>query len=66
MELAIKEASVAASRQKIGIDIVSVEDGQSLKIETSPDGEEILNVAKPAGVSWAEVQIQVIINEVDQ
>lgn len=30
----------------------SIAAGQSLRIETSPDGEEILNVQCPVGKSW--------------
>jgi len=64
MELAIKERTVAASRQRYGIEIVEIQPGQTLKIETSPGGEEILNFECPPG-SVCTVQVSVIINEVD-
>lgn len=35
-----------------------------LKIETSPDGEEVLKVTVPAGKSWT-VQLVVDITETD-
>ena len=64
MELVTKERTVAASRQKYGIEILEIEPGQTLKIETSPNGAEILSELCPVGCNWS-VQISVIINETD-
>jgi len=64
MELNTKIRTVAASRQKYGIDVIDIQPGQSLKIETSPSGQELLNVECPQDCSWS-VQISIIINEVD-
>lgn len=36
--------------------------GKSLKIETSPDGDEILNVEVPEGESWI-VTVEVVIDK---
>jgi len=38
--------------------------GTSLKIETSPQGDDILNVEVPAGKVW-QVRVQVFIVETD-
>lgn len=35
-----------------GEDKFEVDDGKILKIETSPDGEEILNAGPPEGKKW--------------
>lgn len=43
---------------------VKMSSGQTLKIESSPGGEEILNVAVPEGKRWS-VYVQVKIQEFD-
>lgn len=48
----------------IGDDDFELASGQSLKIESSPGGEEIINVEVPVGKKW-QVHIAVIINELD-
>ena len=40
----------------------SLAPGKSLKIETSPDGDEILDVEVPEGESWV-VTIEVVIKK---
>jgi len=65
MELETQERTTAASRRHIGDQTIEVSAGQTLKIETSPDGIEVLSVDCPAGKSWT-VHIQVTINEIDQ
>lgn len=45
-------------------DNIVVSTGQNVKIETSPDGEEILDVECPEGKSWS-VRIIVEITETD-
>lgn len=42
----------------------SLATGKTLKIETSPNGEEILDLTVPVGKSW-DVSISVSINETD-
>ena len=63
MELATTtiEAATFKSGQAAGI---SVPAGQSLKIETGPEGEEILNEECPAGKAWS-ARIIVEITETD-
>ena len=57
-------AAQAAGTIMSGHEAVAVADGQSLKIETSPDGEEVLNAECPAGKAWS-VQVDVTITETD-
>lgn len=45
-------------------EIVEIPAGRSLIIETSPSGEEILNVAVPWGKQWS-VGIAVTVTETD-
>jgi len=47
---------------KAGHESVAVAAGQSLKIETSPDGGEVLDAECPAGKAWS-VQMGVTITE---
>lgn len=57
--------SVPAATQKSGTqDNIIVPAGKTLKIETTPDGEEVLNVVVPAGKRWV-VAIGVDIREED-
>lgn len=64
MELATNEAAIQASRQHYGQQTFDVSAGQSLKIETSPGGVEILDEECLAGKEWAVV-VYVAINERD-
>ena len=45
-------------------DNITISAGKSLKIETSPDGEEILDVECPKGKVWS-ARIIIEINETD-
>ena len=45
-----------------GSEILTIPAGKDFKIETSPDGEEILNETVPTGKSWL-VRITVDISE---
>ena len=54
----------SAGTIKAGHEAVAVSAGKSLKIETSPDGEEVLNAECPAGKAWS-VQVDVTITETD-
>lgn len=54
-------AKLVRSGQEDGITVLA---GQSVKIETSPGGEEILDVECPEGKSWS-VRIIVEITETD-
>lgn len=52
------------NRQLVGTDVVQVEERQSLVIETSPGGKEILDEEVPAGKVW-EAKVWVEITEHD-
>lgn len=56
--------SVPASVKKAGQGRYTVAPGKSLKIETSPQGEEILEAGPPAGKQWT-VTLKVNIEESD-
>jgi len=47
-----------------GADSFSVAAGQSLKIETSPGGAEVLDAECPAGKAWT-VSVRVTVTETD-
>ena len=49
---------------KYGNDTVTVAAGKSLKVETSPGGEELLDEEVPTGKSW-DVTVSVYIVETD-
>ena len=49
---------------KSGVQTITITAGKSLKIETSPEGEEILNAECPAGKVW-EACVRVDIQEKD-
>jgi len=49
---------------KAGHETIAVAVGQSLKIETSQDGAEFLNIECPAGKAWS-VKLDVTITETD-
>ena len=43
---------------------INVTSGKNLKIETSPSGEDILNVEVPAGKNWdIEIWLQIVEND---
>jgi hypothetical protein len=44
---------------------VSAVAGQSLRLETSPDGEEFLNLECPAGKKWETIHVSIVIHETD-
>jgi len=54
-------SKVVKSGQEAGIPVPA---GRSIKIETSPGGEEILDVECPVGKSWS-VRVIVEIDETD-
>lgn len=47
----------------VGVCEFTVTSGQHLKIETSPGGEDILDVVVPAGKTWL-IQGKMFVNEV--
>lgn len=47
---------------RTGRETVVIPGGKNLKIETTPDGEEILNVTVPEGKTWS-VQFSLEITE---
>jgi len=61
-ELALEEETLPARTTYQGSTSVSLAAGKNLKIETSPDGEELLNTNVPAGKSWL-VSINVYVQE---
>lgn len=56
--------STLSEVRKDGEDTVSVAAGQTLKIETTPDGEEVLSALVPEGKAWSAT-ITVRILETD-
>lgn len=60
----LKSTIIPASEQLSGSDSgIVVIAGQTIKIETSPDGEEILNVVVLAGETWTfNVGIDIRVN----
>lgn len=52
----------AASKWHYGDQVVTLPAGKSIKIETSPQGEELLNAEVPAGKTWT-VRVTVHIEE---
>ena len=64
MAIELERTVVGAYDQLLGGSEFALAAGQSLKIETSPDGEEILNEECPAGKAWA-VYVFVKIVEID-
>lgn len=64
MELEGKQVTYASRYQYKGEQHVNVSAGQSIKIETSPDGVEVLDMACPAGKKWT-AHIFLYIDETD-
>lgn len=62
MAITLIDREVTAKTMKIGSDEFDMAAGKTLKIETSPAGEEILNEEVPAGKSW-HVTISISISE---
>jgi len=58
-------ANRSALIRSLGNEIVNISSEKYLKIETSPYGEDILNVQVPEGKSW-EAKIHVEIIETDE
>ena len=59
------DISVEARSVQAGYDRVTVEAGKVFKIETSPQGGDILNLTVPEGKVWS-VQMNVQITETDE
>ena len=57
-------AMVPAYTVRVGNDDFVISAGKRLKIETSPQGVEILNTVVPSGKSWS-VHVDVTIIETD-
>lgn len=61
----LTEESQPARTKKCGCQTFTMAAGKSLKIETSPEGEEILDVEVPAGKAWvATVNVHVVETDV--
>ena len=58
------ETEVIASVKKLGVAQLELAAGEFLKIETTPQGEEVLNVEVPTGKAWY-VELSVLITETD-
>jgi len=63
-EIVLAERARTAATMKYGGTEVSCPAGRSLKIETSPAGEDLLDAECPAGKVWT-VRIDVQITETD-
>ena len=64
MAIELGKTEVDAHNTLTGDNEFTVLAGQSLRVETSPDGSDILNEECPAGKSW-EVYVFVRITETD-
>jgi len=62
MAIVLGDASYPAVTRYAGMDTVVLPAGKTIKVETSPDGEEILNEEVPVGKSWT-IQITVYVIE---
>jgi hypothetical protein len=62
MTITLREETFTAVSGYIGQGTVVVPAGKHLVIESSPDGEEVLDAEVPAGKTW-EVHIAIHINE---
>jgi len=60
----LTDASVPASTQYLGNETVVVSAEKHLKIDTSPQGEDILDAVVPIGKSW-KVKLHLEIIETD-
>jgi len=52
MAITLSTESLPARTSKQGSDQLTLTAGKTLKIETTPDGEEILSATVPAGKTW--------------
>lgn len=59
----LNDISQVAITRLQGTEIISVPAGKTIKIETSPQGVEVLNATVPAGKTW-QVEFYVRIKEV--
>jgi len=64
MTITLKDESIQALKRYRGGDNFTVSAEQSLKIETSPGGADIMDVTCPVGKSWV-VSITINIIETD-
>ena len=60
----LRDISVEARSVVAGDQLFEVAAGKTLKIETSPQGQDILDLTVPVGKKWS-VQINVAITETD-
>jgi hypothetical protein len=63
-ELILKEVPTRVITHSGGIVTMQLEAGKSLKIETSPEGDDLLDVVVPEGKVW-NLSISVQVNEED-
>jgi hypothetical protein len=64
MDLTSTVVTSKATRQLTGSQTVEVAAGQYITVETTPEGEELLNEQCPAGKVWS-VTTTIVINETD-
>jgi len=64
MSIVLNEQNVPSRKTYTGRGVYSATTGKSLKIETSPGGEDILDVEVPTGKVW-EISISLSITESD-
>ena len=48
----VTQAAIPATKHSVGGDTFTITAGKSLKVETSPRGEDILDVEVPEGKTW--------------
>ncbi len=58
----LRTESRVALTNKTGVTAINLSAGQHIKIETGPQGQDILNVTVPAGTKWI-VELLVKIKE---
>lgn len=64
MAMTLKNTDVSAYTKRNGTGSFTLAAGKTLKIETTPEGDEILEAEVPAGKQWA-VSLGVSIVETD-
>lgn len=62
MSIELSESVVSSHKLMVGDDTLNVSAGKKLTIETSPSGEEFLDITCPSDKSW-EVTVFVRITE---
>lgn len=64
MAIVLSNRDITITKKRNGQDAFNMVAGETLKVETSPGGEDILEVTVPAGKRWS-VRVGVRISERD-